>query len=231
MRLNKDRPIEGARLALITCQETPNANIFMKYLNIFIETDKFAPGMASFDERNFSPKWFKDPFPGSSPQTVAQSNAIWRDFLSPTLLSYKIEPGSKGFGFMSHQPNHVARLLSLSHMVPKSLVSHDTDIIWSGRSLTADDYRACLRFCRSNNRYELLVFRFQQSFLTTTEFDDWWNSYYNRSFASDQFLQNMVDALSTLADDIQPPSPSVIAPDPKIQKHAVDEAPKKVPIH
>lgn len=231
MRLNKDRLIEGARLALTTCQETPNANIFIKYLNMFIEVDKFAPGMASFADRNFGPKWFKDPFPGSSPQTAAQANAIWRDFLSPTLLSYRIEPGSKGFGFMSHQLNLVARQLGLSQMVPKSLVSHDTDIIWSGRSLEADDHRACLRFCRSNNRYELPVFRFQYSFLTTGEFDDWWNSYYNFSFASDQFLRNMVDALSTLAGDIHPPPPFFIAPGPKIQKLAVDKAPKKVPIH
>lgn len=70
MRLNKDRPIEGAKLALITCQETPNASIFMKYLNMFIEADKFAPGMAPFTDMNFGPKWFKDPFPGSSPQTA-----------------------------------------------------------------------------------------------------------------------------------------------------------------
>ncbi|XP_050896764.1 predicted GPI-anchored protein 58 [Lathyrus oleraceus] len=37
----------------------------------------------------------------------------------------------------------------------------------------------------------------------------------------------MVDALSTLASDIEPPPPSVIAPDPKIQKPDIDEAPKK----
>lgn len=102
MLLNKDRLIEGARLALTTCQETPSANIFMKYLNMFIEADKFAPGMAPFADRSFGPKWFKDPFPRSSPQTAAQPNVIWRAFLSPTLLSYRIEPGSKGFGFMSH---------------------------------------------------------------------------------------------------------------------------------
>lgn len=160
MRLNEDRPIEGVRLALTTCQETPNTNIFMKYLNMFIEADKFAPGMAPFADRNFGPKWFKDPFSRSSPQTAAQSNAIWRAFLSLTLLSYWIEPGSKGFGFMSHRSNLVTRQLGLSQMVPKSLVSHDTDIIWSGRSLTTDDHRAFLRFCRSNNRYELPVFRF-----------------------------------------------------------------------
>lgn len=76
MRLNEDRPIEGARLALTTCQETLNTSIFMKYLNMFNKADKFALGMAPFAERNYDPKWFKDPFLGSSPQTAAQSNTI-----------------------------------------------------------------------------------------------------------------------------------------------------------
>lgn len=71
MRLNEDRPIEGPRLALTTCQETPKKHLFMKYLNMFIEADKFAPGMASFVDRTFSPKWFKDLFPGGSPQAAA----------------------------------------------------------------------------------------------------------------------------------------------------------------
>lgn len=115
-------------------------------------------------------------------------------------------------------------------MVPKSLVSHDTDIVWFGRTLT-DNHGACLRFCRSTNRYELLVFRLQQYFLTTSDFDDWWKSYYIHAFPNDQFLQNMVDALSTLVGDIQPLPPSVNAPDPKIQKPHVDEALKKVLVH
>lgn len=95
VRLNEDRPMGGARLALTTCQETPNTSIFMKYLNMFIQVAKFSPGMAPFANKNFGPKWFKDPFPDSSPQTAAQSNMIWRAFLTPTLLSYKIKPGSK----------------------------------------------------------------------------------------------------------------------------------------
>ena len=67
LRLNEDRPIEGARLALMTCQDTPNKHLFMKYLNMLIEADKFFPGMAPFADRSFGPKWLKDPFPGESP--------------------------------------------------------------------------------------------------------------------------------------------------------------------
>lgn len=132
MRLNEDRPIEGARFALTTCQETPNKYLFMKYLNMFIEADKFAPSMAPFVDRTFNPKRFKDPFPGGSPQAVAQSNSIWRSFFTPTLSSYRIEAGSKGYDFMSYQPNLVALQFGLSQMVMKPLVSHVTDIVWPG---------------------------------------------------------------------------------------------------
>lgn len=97
-------------------------------------------------------------------------------------------------------------------MVMKPLVSHVTDIVWSGRPLNADDNKACLRLCKSTHR----------------DFDEWWSSYQSHAFPSDQFLQNMVDALSTLVGDIQPPPPSVNAPDHIIQIDQVGEAPKKV---
>lgn len=164
MRLTEDRQIEGARFTLTTWQETPNTHLFMKYLNMFIEVDKFAIGISLFVDRPFGPKWFKDPFPGGSPQAAAESNTIWKAFLNPTLLSYRIKPGSKGFGFMSYQPNMVARQFGLSQMVSKPMVSHETDIIWFGQTLTVDDHKACLRFCKSTHRYELLVFKFHNLF-------------------------------------------------------------------
>lgn len=71
LQLNEDRPIEWARLALMTCQKTPNKHLFTKYLNMFIEAEKYAPGMAPFADRSLDPKWFKDPFPGDFPQVVA----------------------------------------------------------------------------------------------------------------------------------------------------------------
>lgn len=81
MHLNQDRPIEGIRLALMTCQETPNKHFFMKYLNMFIEASSFVPGMATFVDRSFGPTWFKKPFPGGSPQVAALSSVIWKAFL------------------------------------------------------------------------------------------------------------------------------------------------------
>lgn len=54
MCLYKEQPVEGVRLTLMTCQETPNKHIFMKYLNMFIEADNFAPGMTPFVDRSLA---------------------------------------------------------------------------------------------------------------------------------------------------------------------------------
>lgn len=70
MRLNEDQPVEGERLALMPCQETPEKHLFMKYRNMFIEADNFVPGMAPFMDRSFGLKWFKNPFLGYSPQAA-----------------------------------------------------------------------------------------------------------------------------------------------------------------
>lgn len=109
MRLTQDLPIKGVRLALMTCQETLNKHLFMKYINMFIEPTSFVPYMDPFVDQNFGPTWFKNPFPGDSPQATTLSNARWRAFLTPTMLSFRIETGSKGYGFMNYQSNLVAR--------------------------------------------------------------------------------------------------------------------------
>lgn len=230
LRLNEDRSIEGVRLALITCQETPNKHLFMKYLNMFIKADKFVPGMAPFADQSFGPKWFKDIFLRDFPQAATQSNVVWRAFFTPMLLSFRVEAGSKGYGFMSYQPNLVARQFGLSQMVPKPLVSHVTNIVWYGRSLNSEDHKACLRFYKSTQQYELPVFKFQQSFFTTTDSDEWWADYQRQDFSSDLFLQNMIYAFFTLVGDIPPPPPSINAPDTTIQTDNVDEAPRKATI-
>lgn len=96
MHLNEDRPIEGAKLSLMTWQEAPNKHLFMKYLNMFIEAESFIPGMVPFVDQSFGPKWLKNPFLGDFPQAAAQSSVVRRAFLTHTLLSFRIEVGSKG---------------------------------------------------------------------------------------------------------------------------------------
>lgn len=107
----------------------------MKYINLFSETTTFVSGMAPFADQNFGPTWFTNSFPGVSPQVDAQSNAVWRVFMPPIMMSFRIETRTKGYGFMNYQPNLVARQFSLSQMLQKSLVSHSSDIVWAGSTI------------------------------------------------------------------------------------------------
>lgn len=198
MCLNQNRRIKGVRLALITCQETPNRHLFMKYINMFIEATSFIPGMSPFMDRNFGPTWFKNPFPGDPPQAAALSSAMWRAFLTPTMLSFRIKVGSKGYGFMNYQPNLVAWQFGLSQMLPKSLVSQPTDIMWAGRQLNFEGHKACLKFQRSTQRLELPIFKYQQSFLTTKDFDKWWSECQCKYIPNVFFLQNLIDPFPPL---------------------------------
>lgn len=129
MCLTHEHPIEGVRLALTTCQEVPNKTLFMKYISLFNETTTLVSGMRPFADQNIGLTWFTNPFPRVSPQTAAHLNAVWRAFLTPTMLSFRIEIGTKGYGFMNYQPNPVARQFGLSQLLPKYLVSHSFDIV------------------------------------------------------------------------------------------------------
>lgn len=142
-------------------------------------------------------------------------------------MSFRIEAGSKGYGFMSYQPNLVALKFSLSQMLPKSLVSHSTDIVWDGRQLNFKGHKACLKFHKSTQCLKLPVFKFQQSFLTTKDFDRWWFEYQRQCFPSAFFLQNMIDAFSALVGETLVPQPNIDAPIEKIQTIDVEEAQTK----
>lgn len=177
----------------MTCQETPNKLIFMKYINMFIEATFFVPGMTFFVDQNFGLTWFKNPFPDDSPQAAALSNTVWRAFLTHTMLSFRIETGSKGYGFMNYQPNLVARQFGLSQMLPKYLVYHSTNIVWAGRQLNFEVHKAFLKFHKSTQHLDLPVFKFHQSFLTTKDFNKWWSESQCKYFPSVVLLQNSID--------------------------------------
>lgn len=64
---------------------------------------------------------------------------------------------------MSYQPNLVARQFGLSQILPKPLVSHLTDLVWSSRSLNVDDHKACMRFHKFTQRFELALVKCSQN--------------------------------------------------------------------
>lgn len=142
-------------------------------------------------------------------------------------MSFRIEVGSKGYGFMSYQPNLVARQFGLSQMLPKSLVSYPPDIVWAGLQLNFEGHKTCLKFHKSTQRLKLPVFKFQQSFLTTKYFDKWWSEYHRQYFPNALFLQNMIDAFSAFVGETPAPQPNTDAPVKKIQTINVKEAQTK----
>lgn len=114
-------------------------------------------------------------------------------------------------------------------MLPKSLVYHSIDIVWAGRQMNFEGHKAYLKFHKSTQHLELPVFKFHQSFLTTKDFDKWWYEYQCQYFPNALFLQNLIDAFSTLAGETPASQPNTDAPVENIQIVDVDEdQPKKV---
>lgn len=130
---------------------------------------------------------------------------------------------------MNYQPNLVARQFGISQMLPKSLVSHSSDIVWAGRQLNADNHVACLKFHEKTQQLELPVFKFQHSFFTTKDFDKWWNAYQCQYFSSSMFLQILVYAFFVLAGEpsTDKPTPTAHIEDARIVDDA-ETPPKKV---
>lgn len=76
--------------------------------------------------------------------------------------------------------------------------------------------------------FKLPVFKLQQSFLTTADFDEWWADYQRQKISSDIYIQHMIDAFPILSGEMSPPLPSTDAHDATIQTTNADEVPKKV---
>lgn len=98
MRLTRKCSIEGVRMDLTTFQDIPNKTLFKKYITLFSETTTFMSGMTPFADRKFGPTLFTNPFPGVSPQATAQSNVVWRAFMTPIMLPSGSRLGRKGMG-------------------------------------------------------------------------------------------------------------------------------------
>ncbi|XP_058787635.1 uncharacterized protein LOC131661987 [Vicia villosa] len=195
-----DRRVEGIKLAFQTPQDESNRPNLLKYVRLFSECKTFIASMAPFSNRCFGPTWFKAVFPGNTPTLRAQLNAIWAAFLTPTLLSHRIESTGKCYGFVSYQPNLVSRQFGLSQMLPKSLYSHDNDICYSGRPFTSRQHLDCLKF-HNKQSLEHPTFTFQNSYFTTKEFSEWWSEYY-QLFDRDSFIKKLNTAFDKLEDQL-----------------------------
>ncbi|KAI5419991.1 hypothetical protein KIW84_043963 [Lathyrus oleraceus] len=106
---DEGRAIKGTRLAWITPQENPLTKILFKYINLFLDSSVFDRSMAPFVDRLIGLSWLRNRFPSVSPFAATMLNSVWEVFLTPTLLSTRIEIITPGYGFVGYQPNLVAR--------------------------------------------------------------------------------------------------------------------------
>lgn len=133
----------------MTGQDPQSKTLFMRYINMFVEANTFHQGMAPFHARKFGPSWFTNPFLALTPRTAVQPGLIWRAFLTPTLLSSRLEANtSTSFGLVSYQPNLVARQFGLSQLLPNSFFHHTQDIMWAGRLINQKVYQERLAFAK-----------------------------------------------------------------------------------
>lgn len=184
-------------MALLTPQESLVSRILLKYIKLFLKTKVFDAAMAPFVDRLISPSWLRNKFPSSSPSTVAMSNAVWAAFLTPTILSSRIELGTPSYDFAGYQPNLVTRQFGCSQFQPSSLYVWEEDICWSERKFNHETFKECTKFAHIQV-LELPTLEFHQSFNITIEFDNWWTSYLARCFSEEHFLVRIFDALSTV---------------------------------
>jgi hypothetical protein len=87
-----NRTVEGGRLVRLSPNsfEQQPQKLFMKYMKIFLNFDKFLPRHAPFLERKFGPAWFTEDFPATDQDNEEEVNEIWKAYLDPTVISCRI---------------------------------------------------------------------------------------------------------------------------------------------
>jgi len=81
--------------------------IFSITYETLLKCDVFTPSLAPFATRVCGPTWLSKNFPATPDEDEVEINAIWKAYLTPTLLSSRITAGGP-HGLYSYQPNHVA---------------------------------------------------------------------------------------------------------------------------
>jgi len=125
------RSTEGIGLALLQHREKdPDHYLFLKIFTIFMNCDVFTPSLAPFLTRTCGPTWFVKEFPTIESEHQDEINAIWKAYLTHTLLSSRTGPNttSDSFGAFSYQPNLVARQFVLIQPYPSPFFKTRSDI-------------------------------------------------------------------------------------------------------
>jgi len=171
----EDRATEGIGLAMFRFRNKSSKEIFAITYETLLRCDVFTSSLAPFATRVCGPTWFKKNFPAIPDEDEAEINAIWKAYLTPTLLSSRITAG-RPYGLYGYQPNHVSRQFGLIQPKPSSLYKCLEDL---KQPLIEHVWRTKLHLIHER------VFAFEPvpivaSFTCTKAFFRWWQDYYKR---------------------------------------------------
>jgi len=136
-----NRSIEVIGLAVLQYGNRASQDLFSIAYEAFLGCDTFTPSLAPFMNRACGPNWFKKEFPTTKIDDEAETNAIWKAYLTPTFLSSRTK-STYPFGLYGYQPNLAARQIGLMQPKPSSLYKFLDDL---KQPLVEHVWRALLR--------------------------------------------------------------------------------------
>lgn len=176
--LARRRSIEGTRLCRMVPKHTSlnYEQAFVHYFTVFLNLKEFIPSFAPFVNKTVGPHWYVHPFPPLE-ECEEEILAVWRAYLTPTVLSCRIGTQSTEYGLVGYFPNLVSRQFGLTQLLPKSIYPHEKQICLGFYGMTEPHYRS-LQKQFSPNQYEITPFEFTASHACTDEFSKWWSLHY-----------------------------------------------------
>ncbi|AES69921.1 hypothetical protein MTR_3g040010 [Medicago truncatula] len=131
-----------------------------------------------FSARKCGPVWFTREFPAKNTEYEEETNAIWKAYLTPMLLSSRATSNTSSdyFGVDGYQPNLVARLFGFVQVQPCSFYQCKEDL---KKTKTEPQWRTLLQKLNDNfPNFNLL--HFELSYECTKSFFIWWRGYFEK---------------------------------------------------
>ena len=105
---------------------------------------------------------------------------IWEAFLTPKVLTLRLNPLKIHVTLIAYQPNLVARQFGLIQALPKCLYDRKGSLLLY--NAVHNEATTLKQIARYNGKTQLTLIKFETSFLCTREFGGWWNAYYTEEF-------------------------------------------------
>lgn len=142
---------------------------------MFSKCHEFTSNMVPFATRKYGPEWFTRPFPSSTKNQETESLLIWEAFLTPKLITLRLNSSKSQVTLIPYQPNLVARQFELIQVLPKCL--YDRKITLILYNTNHNETTTLKQIARYTGRTHLILVNFESSFLFTPEFGKWLSQY------------------------------------------------------